>query len=410
MPWPATAYITKDSTTSDQPSQPRQATGTASRMAAKGTAMKATSAACSSRPLRSAPIVPLGRSRAVAVSDVMAATLTYASVGSQRCAVLFVPTAGRPAGPPCVGTRPVTVSPAIPGRPMAGRQPLELVIEVRTLAREPWGTPPWFVVLPNRPRRPTGILRHPPDRLAEERSRVSPARPAAVVVLAAGEGTRMKSAIPKVLHAVGGRSLVHHAVTAAAALDPEHLLVVVGHGRDQVKAHLAEVAPSASTAVQDQQRGTGHAVGCALAALPPLDGTVVVTYGDTPLLSGETLRDLVDAHEAGAHAVTVLTAELDDPTGYGRVLRDATGAVTAVIEQKDASEQQRAVREINSGIYAFDAATLSDALSRLTTDNAQGELYLTDVIAIASGDGKRVGAMPLADTWQTEGVNDRVQL
>jgi bifunctional UDP-N-acetylglucosamine pyrophosphorylase/glucosamine-1-phosphate N-acetyltransferase len=239
---------------------------------------------------------------------------------------------------------------------------------------------------------------------------VSPARPAAVVVLAAGEGTRMKSAIPKVLHAVGGRALVHHAVAAAATLQPEHLVVVVGHGRDQVKAHLAEVAPDVSTAVQDQQLGTGHAVGCALAGLPPLSGTVVVTYGDAPLLTGETLADLVAAHEADGSSVTILTAQLADPTGYGRILRDADGDVQAVVEQKDATDEQRAIREINSGIYAFDAAVLADALGRVTTDNVQGERYLTDVVAIARGDGRRVGAIQVTDTWQTEGVNDRVQL
>jgi bifunctional UDP-N-acetylglucosamine pyrophosphorylase/glucosamine-1-phosphate N-acetyltransferase len=220
----------------------------------------------------------------------------------------------------------------------------------------------------------------------------------------------MKSAIPKVLHAVGGRSLVHHAVAAAAQLAPEHLVVVVGHGRDQVKAHLAEVAPEARTAVQDQQLGTGHAVACALADLPDLHGTVVVTYGDTPLLTGATLLELVATHADRGNAVTVLTGELDDPTGYGRILRDASGAVVAVVEQKDASEEQRAIREVNSGIYAFDAAVLAETLARLTTDNAQGELYLTDVVGIVSGRGERVAALPVTDLWQTAGVNDRVQL
>lgn len=235
-------------------------------------------------------------------------------------------------------------------------------------------------------------------------------RPAAVVVLAAGEGTRMKSGIPKVLHPLGGRSLVAHAVAAAAALDPEHLVVVVGHGRDQVIAHLADVAPAARTAVQDEQLGTGHAVRCALAALPELTGTVVVTYGDVPLLTGETLRLLVATHDDHRNAVTVITAEVADATGYGRVIRDAGGAVARVVEQKDSTEAERAVREINSGIYAFDAAVLRDGLSRLKTDNAQGELYLTDLVAIAKADRRNVGALRLDDPWQTEGVNDRVQL
>lgn len=239
---------------------------------------------------------------------------------------------------------------------------------------------------------------------------MTPDQPAAVVVLAAGEGTRMKSTTPKVLHAIGGRTLVHHAVAAAAELEPDHLVVVVGHGRDQVADHLAEVAPKVRTAVQDEQLGTGHAVQCGLADLPELTGTVVVTYGDVPLLAGETLRDLVAAHAADGNAVTVLTAHLPDPAGYGRVLREGDGSVAGIVEHKDATDDQREVREINSGIYAFDAAVLRDGLSRLTTDNAQGELYLTDVLAIARSDGKRVGAVALDDTWQTEGVNDRVQL
>jgi bifunctional UDP-N-acetylglucosamine pyrophosphorylase/glucosamine-1-phosphate N-acetyltransferase len=239
---------------------------------------------------------------------------------------------------------------------------------------------------------------------------VSPARLAAVVILAAGEGTRMRSAIPKVLHPVGGRSLIHHAVAAAAALAPDHLIVVVGHGRDQVKAHLAEVAPEAATAVQDQQRGTGHAVDCALRDLPEMSGIVVVTYGDVPLLTGETLQSLVAEHERASNAVTILTAHVDTADGYGRIVRNVAGVVTAVVEQKDATDEQRQIKEINSGIYAFDAALLRAALARLTTDNAAGEHYLTDVVAIASSEGAAVGALPVVDTWQTEGVNDRVQL
>ena len=239
---------------------------------------------------------------------------------------------------------------------------------------------------------------------------MSPDRPAAVVVLAAGEGTRMKSSIPKVLHRVGGRTLVHHAVLAAAALLPDHLVVVVGHGRDQVVAHLAEVAPKVSTAVQDQQLGTGHAVGCGLDALPELTGTVVVTYGDVPLLTGETLTILLAAHAEQGNAATVLTTELADPTGYGRVLRADDGSVLGIVEQKDASEAQRAVREINSGVYAFTAAALRDGLGRLDTSNAQGELYLTDVLTHARTAGGRVGAVSIEDTWQVEGVNDRSQL
>jgi bifunctional UDP-N-acetylglucosamine pyrophosphorylase / glucosamine-1-phosphate N-acetyltransferase len=236
------------------------------------------------------------------------------------------------------------------------------------------------------------------------------ARPAAVVVLAAGEGTRMKSSTPKVLHEIGGRSLIGHAVAAAEALEPEHLVVVVGYGRDQVSEHLAAVAPRVTTTVQDRQLGTGHAVGCALESLPELDGVVVVTYGDVPLLAGDTLRELVDRHVDDGNGVTVLTAEVDDPTGYGRVVRAADGGVLGIVEQKDATADLLGIREINSGIYAFDAAVLRDGLTRLTTDNAQGELYLTDLVEIARTDGRSVGAFQTRDGWQTEGVNDRVQL
>jgi bifunctional UDP-N-acetylglucosamine pyrophosphorylase/glucosamine-1-phosphate N-acetyltransferase len=245
---------------------------------------------------------------------------------------------------------------------------------------------------------------------------VTPSRPAAVVVLAAGEGTRMRSATPKVLHRIGGRSLLGHAMAAARALEPERLVVVVGHERDRVAEHVLEVDPAAVVADQDEIKGTGRAVACGLAALgdPSQDGalagTVVVTYGDVPLLEPATLRELVAAHRASAAAVTVLTAQVADPTGYGRVLRDAAGDLTAIVEHKDADEAQRAVREINSGIYAFDGPMLADALGRIGTDNAQGEMYLTDVLAIARADGRRVAAVRTTDVWQVEGVNDRVQL
>jgi len=240
-------------------------------------------------------------------------------------------------------------------------------------------------------------------------------QPAAVVVLAAGEGKRMRSRTPKVLHRIGGRSLLGHALAAAASLTPEHLVVVVRHQRDQVAEHVGQVDPKAVIADQDEVPGTGRAVACGLQALPvPPTGTVVVTYGDVPLLAGDTLAELVRVHEAGIGngpaAVTVLTAEVPDPTGYGRVLRDATGAVTGIVEHRDADEAQRAVREINSGIYAFDAAVLLDALGRIGSANDQGEVYLTDVLGVARADGGLVQALPTTDLWQVEGVNDRVQL
>jgi len=244
---------------------------------------------------------------------------------------------------------------------------------------------------------------------------VSGQQPAAVVVLAAGEGKRMRSQTPKVLHRIGGRSLLGHALEAAAALVPEHLVVVVRHQRDEVAEHVAEVAPKALIADQDAVPGTGRAVACGLQALPvPPVGTVVVTYGDVPLLAADTLTELVRVHEAGLGegpaAVTVLTAEVTDPTGYGRVLRDATGAVVGIVEHRDADDDQREVREINSGIYAFDAAVLLDALGRIDAGNDQGEMYLTDVLAVARADGGLVQALATEDLWQVEGVNDRVQL
>ncbi|MEU4652742.1 bifunctional UDP-N-acetylglucosamine diphosphorylase/glucosamine-1-phosphate N-acetyltransferase GlmU [Streptomyces sp. NPDC023723] len=237
-------------------------------------------------------------------------------------------------------------------------------------------------------------------------------RPAAVVVLAAGEGTRMKSATPKVLHDICGRSLVGHVLAAAGELDPQHLVVVVGHAREQVAAHLAEVAPAARTAVQEQQNGTGHAVRMGLEELGGrVDGTVVVVCGDTPLLTGETLAALAGTHAADGNAVTVLTAEVPDATGYGRIVRDeGTGAVTAIVEHKDADDAQRAIREINSGVFAFDGQLLADALGKVRTDNSQGEEYLTDVLGILREAGHRVGACVAGDHREIAGINNRVQL
>ncbi|MEU7556548.1 bifunctional UDP-N-acetylglucosamine diphosphorylase/glucosamine-1-phosphate N-acetyltransferase GlmU [Streptomyces sp. NPDC044571] len=237
-------------------------------------------------------------------------------------------------------------------------------------------------------------------------------RPAAVVVLAAGEGTRMKSATPKVLHEICGRSLVGHVVAASRELDPAHLVVVVGHAREQVAAHLADIDAGVRTAVQYEQNGTGHAVRMALEELGgQITGTVVVVCGDTPLLTGETLAQLTRTHEADGNAVTVLTAEVPDSTGYGRIVRDAqTGAVTAIVEHKDATEAQRAIREINSGVFAFDGALLADALGKVRTDNSQGEEYLTDVLGILREAGHRVGASVGGDHRQILGINNRVQL
>ncbi len=239
----------------------------------------------------------------------------------------------------------------------------------------------------------------------------SDARPvAAVVILAAGEGKRMKSVRSKLLHEVAGHSLLCSAGLGATMVLRELGGVVGGQGRDQVEAHLAEIAPHVTTVVQEQQLGTGHAVQVALERLGDLGGEIVVTYGDVPMLASETLTALLAEHRAQQAAVTVLTAEVPDPTGYGRILRDAGGGVQAIIEHRDADQAQRSITEINSGIYVFAAETLRAGLTELTPANDQGELYLTDVLGLARREGGTVAALVTDDLWQTEGVNDRVQL
>ena len=236
----------------------------------------------------------------------------------------------------------------------------------------------------------------------------------AVIVLAAGQGTRMKSTLPKVLHPLAGRPLLWHALRAGAAVSPERLVAVIGHGREQVESSLAAAADLAHlpirTAVQAEPKGTGHAVQCALAATGALDGTVIVTYGDVPLLRGETLVALATEHARAGNAVTVLTANVDDPTGYGRITRGADRAVTAIVEHRDADAKTRELNEINTGVYAFDGALLGQLLGRLSASNSQGELYLTDVVQLAAAAGRPVGSVVAEDAAETEGVNDRVQL
>ncbi|BBZ68495.1 bifunctional protein GlmU [Mycolicibacterium insubricum] len=237
----------------------------------------------------------------------------------------------------------------------------------------------------------------------------------AVVVLAAGAGTRMRSDTPKVLHTLGGRSMLAHAVHTAAGTDPEHLVVILGHDRERIAPVVAELAAQLgrdiAIAVQEEQLGTGHAVACGLGALPAdFDGTVVVTSGDVPLLDADTLRALTEQHRSAGAAATVLTTTVADSTGYGRILRTQDGEVIAIVEEADATPQQRAIAEINSGVYAFDIDALRSALERLSSNNAQHELYLTDVIAIARAGGGSVRALHIEDAALVAGVNDRVQL
>ncbi|MER0101295.1 bifunctional UDP-N-acetylglucosamine diphosphorylase/glucosamine-1-phosphate N-acetyltransferase GlmU [Corynebacterium sp. KPL2734] len=238
--------------------------------------------------------------------------------------------------------------------------------------------------------------------------------PSAVVVLAAGAGTRMKSTKQKTLHEIGGRPLLGHALHAAAGINPDHLVTVVGHQRDQVSPVVEKIANELDRevvqAVQEEQRGTGHAVSCGISPISDFEGTIIVTNGDVPLLTPETIKGLRDTHTAQGNAVTVLSMRIADPTGYGRIIRDTDGSVSAIVEHKDATEEQRLVNEVNSGVFAFDAAALRDALTKLDTNNAQGELYITDVLEIARTAGHGVGAHVAADPQELAGVNDRVQL
>jgi bifunctional UDP-N-acetylglucosamine pyrophosphorylase / glucosamine-1-phosphate N-acetyltransferase len=231
-----------------------------------------------------------------------------------------------------------------------------------------------------------------------------------VVVLAAGGGTRMKSATPKVLHPVAGRSMVGHVLHAVAELEPAQVITVVGHQRELVGPHITGLAPEAVLAVQEEQLGTGHAVGVALAAVPRPSGTVLVAYGDTPLLRGATLAALVADHEASGRAVTVLTGQVAVPTGYGRIVRAVSGEVAAIVEEKDATDEQRAITEVNSGIYAFSADFLADAVGRIGNANASGEFYLTDTVGMAVTAELGAGAYVVDDAAEIEGANDRVQL
>lgn len=242
--------------------------------------------------------------------------------------------------------------------------------------------------------------------------------PAAVIVLAAGAGTRMKSALPKVLHPMGGRTLVGHALDAAVSLNPEHLVAVVRHERERVVEHLLSHNPDLVIADQDDIPGTGRAVELGLQAIGNVTGTVVVTYGDVPLLTSNTLAALVAEHQNAGNAVTVLSAHVPDATGYGRIVRDETGLVSRIVEHKDALKVAEEtgdttlvdLTEINSGIYAFDGEILARTLADVTTDNVQGEKYLTDVLGLARAEGGRVAAYVTEDLMEVEGVNDRVQL
>lgn len=227
------------------------------------------------------------------------------------------------------------------------------------------------------------------------------------VILAAGKGTRMKSTLPKVLHKIGGKPMVQHVLDAAHMAGAKKKVVVVGFGAECVEAALGA---QTEFVVQAQQLGTGHAVMQAGELLQDFVGTVMVLCGDTPLLTGETLGKLFAEHQAEGASATVLTAHMTDPTGYGRVIRDASGQVLKIVEQKDADSRELAVNEINTGIYCFERAALFDALKNTNCNNMQGEYYLTDVIGILAKGLTKVWAVQVGDFQETLGINSRMQL
>lgn len=225
-----------------------------------------------------------------------------------------------------------------------------------------------------------------------------------VVILAAGQGTRMRSALPKVLHPLAGKPMVRHVIDTAGGLNADRLHVVVGHGADRVRQALDDC--EVRFALQAEQKGTGHAVAQTLEALG--NGKVLVLYGDVPLILRQTLEALLA--EVDEERMALLTVTLDDPTGYGRILRNAEGEAVAIVEHKDASEHERQVRECNTGIMAMTAAQLRRWLPQLSADNAQGEYYLTDVIAMAAAEGVDIATAQPARPLEVEGVNNRAQM
>lgn len=224
----------------------------------------------------------------------------------------------------------------------------------------------------------------------------------AVVILAAGKGTRMQSELPKVLHPVAGRPMLAHAVEAAQGLHPKQVLVVVGYGADLVQAQMGETL---DYALQEPQLGTGHALQVAMPALHLDQGELIVSYGDMPLLNAKILQALRDARRASAAAAVVLTTTMDPPPAFGRIVRDAQGQLAAIVEDRDCCAEQKAITEVNVAVYAFALAPLRQALSQLRNDNAQGEYYLTDVIGLMRAAGERVEALRVDDAQACLGVN-----
>lgn len=227
------------------------------------------------------------------------------------------------------------------------------------------------------------------------------------VILAAGKGTRMRSKLPKVLHKVGGKAMLQHVLDAADAAGAAEKIVIVGHGAELVESMVGE---QGKIVLQAEQLGTGHAVMQTKEALAGFTGTAMILCGDTPLLDGEELKKFYEAHVQSGAAATVLTAFMDNPFGYGRIVRDADGNVQGIVEEKDADAQQKLIKEINTGIYCLECPLMFDVLATLTCDNAQGEYYLTDVLTKLNEAGKKVGGVVTADSDMVMGINSRRQL
>ena len=227
------------------------------------------------------------------------------------------------------------------------------------------------------------------------------------VILAAGMGTRMKSKMPKVLHKVCGKPLSKWVIDASKAAGADKVCAVVGHKAETVKEVLGDVC---EFALQSEQKGTGHAVMQAIDVIKNSKGEVVILNGDTPLITAETINKAIEYHKNNGNQATVITAILDDATGYGRIVRDNDGSVLKIVEQKDASEEEKKINEVNSGMYVFDAQSLVYALDKITPNNAQGEYYLTDTLEILLSAGKKIGGYAISDNDEIRGINDRVQL
>ena len=233
--------------------------------------------------------------------------------------------------------------------------------------------------------------------------------PDVVIVLAAGEGTRMKSSISKVLHPIAGRTILGHVLEAVKPLSAKELRVVIGAHHEAVQNHLSQISPNAVSVYQAERNGTGHAVQLALAGATTT-GSVLILAGDTPLLSTETLQEFVAIHSANQSSASVLTADLPDPFGYGRIVRDDEGAISRIVEEREANEDEKSITEINAGVYLFDNGSLREACAKLSKENSQGELYLTDVIALIKAAGKVALAVRTNDYNEILGINDRSQL